>query len=219
MDDFRKLMYGILIAFVGILVIWISIVYISACGLSFSCERGQPVAERTPVPTLAAATLPAPDFSVAAPTVKRCRIAAVDLIGEWVSTGYSETEPFPFTDADGLLCEATFSKDVQPLFLESNLWYPGSLSCASCHQSDMTVSSAQLDMSAYAGMLLGARRVEGAQGNDLFGAGDWEASLLYDVLYVRKYMPLARPPDVPAEGPLVYAGVTLAAGAEAAPAP
>ncbi|MFZ5821074.1 MAG: hypothetical protein ACOYYJ_14355 [Chloroflexota bacterium] len=220
MDDFRKIMYGVIIGFIGVLVVWISIVYVSACGLSFTCQRGQAVPERTPVPTLAAATLPAPDFSVAAPTVKKCRVAAVDLIGAWVSAGYSESEPFPFTDADGLSCEATFTQDVQPLFLESNLWYPGSLACASCHQPDMAVASAQLDMSSHAGMLLGSRRAEGAQGNDLFGGGDWQASLLYDVLYVRKFMPLARPPDVPAEGPLVYAGTSVQPAApEATPMP
>jgi len=206
MDDFRKLMYGVLVAFIGVLVVWISIVYISACGFSFTCRQGQAIPERTPVPTLAAATLPAPDFSISAPTVKRCRIAAVHLIGEWVKAGNSEADSFLFTDIDGTLCEANFKNDVQPLFLESNLWYPGSLSCASCHQSDMAIASAQLDMSSYAGMLMGARRVESAKGNDLFGGGEWEASLLYDVLYVRKYMPLARPPEVPAEGPVIFAG-------------
>ncbi|GAB4505578.1 MAG: hypothetical protein Fur0043_25740 [Anaerolineales bacterium] len=212
MDDFRKIMYGVLAAFVGVLVVWIGIVYVSACGLSFSCRRGQAMPEHTPIPTLAAATLPAPDFSVVAvsPAVKKCRVAAVNLIGAWVSAGYSETEPFTFTDADGLSCEATFTQDVQPLFLESNLWYPGSLACASCHQPDIAVASAQMDLSSYAGMLLGSRRAApDAQGNDIFGGGDWQASLLYDVLYTRKFMPLGRPPDVPAEGPLIFAGTTV----------
>lgn len=209
MDDFRKIMYGVLTGFIVVLVVWIGFVYVSACGLSFTCQRGQVMPERTPVPTLAAATLPAPDFSVAAPTVKKCRVAAVNLIGAWVLAGYSESEPFTFTDMDGLSCQATFTQDVQPLFLESNLWYPGSLACASCHQPDMAVASAQLDMSSYAGMLLGSRRVEGGQGKDIFGGGDWQASLLYDVLYVRKFMPLGRPPDVPAEGPLVFAGTAV----------
>jgi mono/diheme cytochrome c family protein len=65
MDDFRKLMYGVLIAFIGVIVVWVSIVYISACGLTFTCHQAQPVAYTTPIPTLAAATLPAPDFSIA----------------------------------------------------------------------------------------------------------------------------------------------------------
>ena len=64
MDDFRKFMYTALVAFVLLLVVWISIVYISACGFTLTCHRGQPLTVRTPVPTLAAATLPAVDFSV-----------------------------------------------------------------------------------------------------------------------------------------------------------
>lgn len=64
MDDFRKIMYGVLVAFIGVIVVWVSIVYISACGLTFTCNQAQPVAYRTPVPTLAAATLPAPDFLI-----------------------------------------------------------------------------------------------------------------------------------------------------------
>jgi hypothetical protein len=206
MDDFRKFMYTALVAFVLLLVVWIGIVYVSACGFTLSCHQGQPVASHTPVPTLAAATLPAPDFAVSGPTVSRCRIAAVNLIGAWVSAGYSDTETFTFTDVDGKSCEANFTDDVQPLFLESNLWYPGSLACASCHQPDMAVASAQLDQSTYEGMLMGSRRENGAKGNDIFGGGVWEESLLYDNLYVKKFMPLGRPPELPAEGPIVFAG-------------
>lgn len=210
MDDFRKLMYGVLTAFVAVLVVWVSFVYISACGFTFTCQRGQPAFDATPIPTLAAATLPAPDFSVQSQALNRCRIAAVNLIGAWVSAGYSETEPFTFTDIDGQTCEATFEEDVHPVFTESNLWYPGSLSCSSCHNPDMTVSSAQMDLSTYEGILAGSRRTSAdAQGNDILGGGDWESSLLHDVLFVRKFMPLGRPPDVPAEGPVVFAGTVV----------
>ena len=64
MDDFRKFMYTALLAFVLLIVVWIGIVYISACGFTLTCHQGQRVAVRTPIPTLAAATLPAPDFSI-----------------------------------------------------------------------------------------------------------------------------------------------------------
>lgn len=215
MDDFRKLMYGVLTAFVAVLVVWVSFVYISACGFTFTCRRGQPAVVATPIPTLAAATLPAPDFSVQTTAQNQCRIAAVNLIGAWVSAGYSETEPFTFTDIDGQNCEATFAEDVHILFTESNLWYPGSLSCSSCHNPDMAVSSAQMDLSSYAGILAGSRRTSpDAQGNDILGGGDWESSLLHDVLFVRKFMPLGRPPDVPAEGPVVFAGTVVDDGAQ-----
>jgi hypothetical protein len=207
MDDFRKLMYGVVTAFVAVLVVWVGIVYISACGFTFTCRRGQPAVDATPIPTLAAATLPAPDFSVESPALNKCRIAAVDLIGAWITAGYPEMDTFTFTDIDGLICEATFPDDVQPMFMESNLWFPGSLSCSSCHNADMAISSSQLDLSSYEGILAGSRRTSPTtQGTDILGGGDWEASLLYDVLYVRKFMPLGRPPDMPPEGPVVFAG-------------
>jgi mono/diheme cytochrome c family protein len=207
MDDFRKLMYGVILAFIAVLLLWGSIVYISACGFSFICQRSRSVAISTPIPTLAAATLPAPDFSVNIPTVDRCKVPAVNLIGAWVSSGYPESESFTFTDVDGLMCQAAFKEDVQPLFLEANLWFPGSLPCAACHLPDLEITSAQLDLSSYAGMQKGSRRATlGASGVDIFGKGMWEDSLLYDSLFVKKNMPLGRPPNIPAEGPIIFAG-------------
>ncbi len=208
MDDFRKFMYGVILAFVGVLAVWGSIVYISACGFSFNCQRGRPAVSGTPIPTLAAATLPAPDFSVGSPTFTRCRIAAVDLLGAWVSAGYADTIPFTFTDTDGKTCEANFNDDVLPLFVEGNLWYPGALACASCHQPDLTIASAQLDLSSYEGILMGSlRKSPDTKGEDILGGGNWEQSKLYEVLYVKKSEPLGRPPDLPAEGPVLFAGL------------
>jgi mono/diheme cytochrome c family protein len=213
MDDFRKLMYGVILAFVGVLFIWGSIVYLSACGFSFFCQRSRSVGASTPIPTLAAATLPAPDFSVNFPTIDRCKIPAVSLIGAWVSSGYSESEAFTFTDVDGLTCQATFKEDVQPIFLQANLWYPGSIPCASCHLPDLEITSAQLDLSSYAGMRMGSRRATlKTDGVDIFGGGEWEKSLLYDSLYVKKNMPLGRPPNIPAEGPIIFAGSSVQGG-------
>lgn len=210
MDDFRNIFYRLLILFIVGITVFVGLVYFWSCGFSPNCLRGMTSAQGTPVPTLAPATLPAPDFQAGGQAVKRCRIAAVDLIGAWVTAGFPETEPFSFSDVDGLACEGTFNTDVLPLFTESNIWYPGSLACASCHNADMSVSSAQLDNSSYAGLLAGSRREsQEATGNDVLGGGDWEASLMYDVLFVRKYMPLGRPPDVPAEGPVIFAGLTI----------
>ena len=216
MDDFRKFMYIALTAFVLLLVVWIGIVYVSACGFTLTCQQGQPLVPRTPVPTLAAATLPAPDFSVSSPAIKRCSVAAVNLIGDWVSAGYSETEPFTFTDVNGNSCEANFTDDVQPLFLESNVWYPGSLSCTSCHGPDLAVAFMNMNLSTYEGILAGSGRPNGEpQGNDILGGGDWQQSLMYQMLYApngttaigRPAMPLGRPAEVPAEGPIIFAGI------------
>ena len=217
MDDFRKFMNTALIAFVALLVVWLGIVYISACGFTLTCHQAQPIVERTPVPTLAAATLPAPDFSISKTTVSHCRVAAVNLIGDWVSAGYSDTKAFTFTDVDGKTCEANFKNDVQPVFLEANLWYPGALACASCHQSDLSIASAQLDLSSYQGMLKGSMRTSpDAKGQDIFGGGNWEQSKLYEVLYVNKTEPLGRPPSLPAEGPIIFAGFPVQTTAELA---
>jgi mono/diheme cytochrome c family protein len=210
MDDFRKFMNTALVAFVILLVVWIGIVYISACGFTLTCRQGQPVAARTPVPTLAAVTLPAADFSISSPTFKPCRAAAVDLLGAWVSAGYSDTENFTFTDIDGIACGANFKDDVLPLFTEADLWYPGALACAACHQSDLSIASAQMDLSSYQGILKGSMRTsKDAEGQDILGDGNWEQSKLYEVLYVKKSEPLGRPPSLPAEGPIIFAGLPV----------
>jgi mono/diheme cytochrome c family protein len=85
MDEFRKLMYGMLIAFIGVILTWVSIVYVSACGLTFTCHRAQAVAYRTPVPTLAAATLPAPDFSISQAVTPTLTVASAQPGGEEIA--------------------------------------------------------------------------------------------------------------------------------------
>jgi hypothetical protein len=158
MDDFRKLIYGVLVAFVGVLVVWVSIVYISACGFSFTCHRGQPVVDSTPIPTLAAATLPAPGLF---------RAKSHD---QPLSYGCGESDRrmgFFRLSRDGCihLHRHRWSESVKEpsercaaAVLESNVWYPGALSCASCHNADLAISSAQMDMTTYAGLLAGSRR-------------------------------------------------------------
>ena len=135
-----------------------------------------------------------------------CQVTAVNLIGSWVTAGYSETDPFTFTDANGLDCSATFTDDVQKLFLEGNLWYTGAPACTTCHNSTLNEATAAMDLSTYQGMLLGSRRAGDAAGNDIFGGGNWQESQLYNQLYVLRAMPQGRPADVPADGPVIFAG-------------
>lgn len=59
MDDFRKILYGVVIVFVLMLVVWISLLTSLGCGFSLSCRAAVPTAERTSIPTLVPATLPA----------------------------------------------------------------------------------------------------------------------------------------------------------------
>lgn len=228
MNDVRKTIYATIIGFFLMLGLWFSIIYVSSCGFTLTCQRGNLPVERTPIPTLVPATMPVQDASLESAAISKCQVAAVDLVGAWVSAGYSETDTFTFTDVNGQTCEGAFPKDVQPLFLESNLWYPGSLSCASCHQPDLAVAQKNMNLSSYAGILAGSERANGeAQGKDILGGGDWEQSLLYQVLYApdgvtaigQPAMPLGRPAEVPAEGPVIFAGTQVAVEEEATPTP
>lgn len=182
-DDVRKYIYGALIVFLVGVLVWVGFVFVNACGMSFTCNRGNILAETTSIPTLIPATLPAMQADSAPVAASgECHVAGVDLVGAWVEAGASATEAFQFEDANGQTCEATF-EEVKPLFVSANLWYSGSLSCASCHSVDLAVSPAQLDLSSYEGILAGSRRADDApQGTDILGGGNWESSLLYQFI-------------------------------------
>lgn len=190
-DDVRKYIYGALTIFVFGILAWISFLYINACGFTLTCNRGALPVERTPIPTLIPATMPAMEITTGQIAVSdQCRIIAVDLIGAWVAAGSSETDIFQFIDSNGKNCEATFA-EVKPLFVEANLWYSGSLSCVSCHSVDVSVSPAQLDLSSYAGIIAGSHRADAeSSGTDILGAGSWKSSLLYQFISTTN-------PDVP----------------------
>jgi hypothetical protein len=216
------------VLFLVVVVGFLSFIYVSACGMTLTCNQGQPLIPRTPIPTLIPATMPAIERNRAQTAFNKCQIAAVDLIGAWVTAGYPENDKFTFTDVKGTPCEGTFKKDVQPLFLESSLWYPGALACASCHQPDLKLAIKNMDLSSYAGIIAGSNRANGeAKGTDILGGGDWETSLMYHMLYApngqstigRPIMPLGRPADVPEKGPLVYAGTPVGEPVSVTPTP
>ncbi len=164
---------------------------------------------RTPMPTLIPATLPPADLSGAAGPAK-CRIGAIDLLGLWVEAGTPESDSFSFTDVDGKECQATFAEDVQPLFTESNLWYTGAVACVTCHHSDVTTASANMDLSSYAGILAGSYRTGEGAGNDILGGGDWQQAILFQKLSTGE-MPLGRPASIPIDehGPVISAGMQV----------
>lgn len=182
-DDVRTTIYRSLTFFVVGILIWLGVIFYNACGLSLACNKAKAVIERTPIPTLIPATMPAVQMDVkAAANTDTCRVAAADLIGAWVSINSPEIDAFQFTDADGRNCEATYAQ-IEPLFKEPNFWYSGSLSCVSCHSADMTISLAQLDLTSYTGVQFGSRRADAeSKGTDILGAGKWEDSLLYQFL-------------------------------------
>lgn len=208
-DDVRRYIYGALTVFLVGVLAWVGFIYVNACGFTLTCHRGDLTAARTPVPTLIPATLPAMQAdSSSASTPDECYVAAADLVGAWVEAGASNTEAFQFEDVNGQTCESIF-EEVEPLFVNSNLWYSGSLACSSCHSVDLAVSPAQLDLSSYEGILAGSRRADDApKGTDVLGGGNWKSSLLYQFIAETK-------PDVPGHdealdsGLMIYAGTPL----------
>jgi hypothetical protein len=209
-------MYLTIVLFLATVLAWLGLIYVSACGLTLTCERSAPAVERTPIPTLLPATLPAANLNRQT-AFNKCQIAATDLVGAWVTAGYPEVEAFAFTDVNGAGCQATFAADVQPLFVNSNLWYAGALACSSCHNPALLTTNAGLDLTTYDGIVLGSQRPElSSTGNDILGDGAWESSVLYDWLYSQKHIPLARPPELAAAGPVIYAGTQVTAPAATA---
>jgi hypothetical protein len=211
-DDTRRLIYGTIIAFLLFILAWLGFIYVSACGFTVTCVQAAPLVERTPIPTLIPVkrSQPQPLENTA---FNKCKVAPTDLIGAWVSAGHPETEPFPFTDLNGQSCEGTFA-DIQPLFAENSIWFPGSLGCTSCHNADLTDRSSGLDLTSYQGISLGTKRVAGSSspGTDIFGSGDWEKSLLHDVLVNQGLTPQGHSPDVPPPSTVLYAGQSLNEG-------
>jgi hypothetical protein len=149
----------------------------------------------------------------------QCRVAATDLIAAWVAAGHTESEPFPFTDLDGKDCEATFA-DIQPLFVENSLWFPGSLGCVSCHNSDLTDRSAGLDLTSYEAISLGSGHAadSNSSGTDIFGGGDWENSLLHEYLVNQGLTTQGHSADASPPQAILYVGRVVAdAQAEVTP--
>ena len=68
-DDVRKYIYGALIAFLVVVLSWVGFIYVSSCGITLTCKRGESPVDRTPIPTLLPATMPAPQRFILAPTI------------------------------------------------------------------------------------------------------------------------------------------------------
>jgi len=190
-----------LLAFIGFL-------YFGNCGFNNDCSQaGLAPILHTPIPTIYPATLPVQSRINAESGQGKCVVSAQVLLSAWVNDGYPETDQFSFTDNRGASCQATF-KELKIVFSEANLWYQGALACVSCHNADVANASANLDLSSYPGIIAGSRRTaDSSTGNDILGGGDWEASLLNDMLFIKQEMPLGRTPgSVDEGGPVVLVG-------------
>lgn len=203
-DDVRRFIYGTLVVFVVGLLVWFGFLYLNSCGFTFTCNKARFPVDRTPIPTIGYAPVPA--MEVADPSGK-CEVSAVELMGAWVSAGSSEIEVFPFNDINGKPCEGNFNEDVRPLFVEANIWYPGSVSCDVCHNADIGKTSASnLDLTSFQGILAGSQRSSpDVTGTDILAGGDWEKSLLYEFTFTHPVQPPGHG-DSPRPGPVVFAG-------------
>ena len=221
MNDVRKMIYGTLIGFLMVLVFWFSIIFVSSCGFTLTCNQAGPLVERTPIATLIPRGRSNAQVGMDAAGFDKCQVSAQDLIGAWVAAGHPEGEAFPFTDVNGGACEGTFAEDIQPLFVENSLWYPGSIGCVSCHNSALSDRSAGLDLTSYEAISLGAGRAaeSTSPGTDIFGGGDWEKSLLYEALVNRGLVPEGHSGEAKTNQVVLYAGRASPESSVATPTP
>jgi hypothetical protein len=156
--DFKATMLILIFGLPIFLLLFIVVLYVGNCGFTTDCSQASlPDIIHTPIPTLIPATLPAAGVVQSEGEQLKCTVTARTLLSAWISSGYPETDLFQFQDSNSNTCQATFV-DVIPLFNEANLWYSGALACISCHNSDVAIASANMDLSSYAGILAGAKR-------------------------------------------------------------
>ena len=68
-DDVRKYIYGAITVFIVGVLTWVSVVYISSCGVTLTCKRADFKVDRTPIPTLFPATMPVAQRFIPTPTL------------------------------------------------------------------------------------------------------------------------------------------------------
>jgi hypothetical protein len=208
MNDVRKVIYVTIIGFLGMLGLWFSIIYVSSCGFTFTCYKGDLLVDRTPIPTLIPGSHSDAQMDVVdMPEFDKCQIAARDLVGVWVSAEAPETDSFTFEDVDGQACEGKYADDIQPLFVENGVWETASVGCISCHNSDLTDRSSGLDMSSYGAI----------SGSGILG-DTWEDSKL-NVYLDMSLTAAGHSPEMPGGNPLIYAGMVTTPDEETTPIP
>jgi len=141
-----------------------------------ACEALKPAAVPTTAPT---ALLPTATSQAKIPGDAA---RAVDLIGAWVDAGASQDKPFTYKGQDGKSYQATFDKDILPLFTKPNIWFDGSLACVSCHTATSKESAHEMGLGSYAGIMTGADSVSNPPGAKIIEPGKWKESVLRERL-------------------------------------
>ncbi|MCE9646051.1 MAG: cytochrome c [Chloroflexi bacterium] len=125
-DDVRKYIFNTLTIFIVGLIIWIGFLFINACGFTLTCKQGAPVVERTPIPTLIPATLPAaaryiPPTATAQVDIADMQVTPTVEAGSRVAHPSNPGGPGPAVDLAG-------DKDAGKLIFETN--------CSVCHMPE-----------------------------------------------------------------------------------
>ena len=206
MNDVRKMIYGTITLFFLVLAFWLSIIYVSSCGLTLTCKQADPKIERTPIPTLIPASHAEAQMEGMA-EFNQCQVSATDLIGAWISAKSPAAEPFAFSDVNGKPCAGTFVADIQPLLVENGLWYKNAIGCVSCHNAELSDRSGGLDLTTYEAILMGSGRADAAsKGNDILGGFVIDKSALYSVLINQGLVSTGHSADKPAATLVIFAG-------------
>jgi mono/diheme cytochrome c family protein len=78
MDDFKKIIYAVLVGFAVLMVVWLGFLFLNSCGFDFSCQKAVKLPAETPIPTLIPATMPIPTRFIPQPTATEVQIAGGD---------------------------------------------------------------------------------------------------------------------------------------------
>jgi len=143
-------------------------------------------------------------------TVNGGTVTLVDLVGAWVEAGAPNQDTFTFAGKDDKEYPAAFAADILPLFTQPDVFYPGSLACATCHTANLESSAHELDLTSYEGILAGADRLEEPPGEPIVVPGEWSASSLRGRLRNNR-MPSGISPTVDRDGPAVLHGEAVGA--------
>lgn len=143
----------------------LAVLALAACGST-------PTAAPTAAPT---ETLPTATAEAAS---GKCQVYAADLVGAWVNAGAPESDAFEFTATNDSACVGAFEQDILPLFTQAGAWFGGALPCTSCHFANSEDSAHEMDLSNYAGIMMGADVLEEPPGVPIITPGDWSGSVL-----------------------------------------
>jgi len=100
-------------------------------------------------------------------------IKAVDLMAAWVGAG-APNGAFSYKDMSGNSTSASFDADILPLMTKDGMWGAEgdgteTASCASCHSGNTEESLHEMDLTSYAGIMLGGDVLAKPPGVPLFG--------------------------------------------------